>query len=361
MGWTVSAALALPAATGPRTDPSVEGLVVVDPRLGTVRTGPFDGLPALLGPGDLLVLNDAGTLPASLTGLSAAGPVELRLVEDLGSDRWRVAVLGAGDWRTPTERRSEPPALTVGATVGVRPWLRARVLTVEDRRRLTVRFETDGRPVLRALLQAGEPVRYSYLREPVPLAAFQTPFAGRPVASEMPSAGRPLRWSILLGLRRKGVGIATLTHAAGLSSVDGGVVDATLPWPERAVIPEATVAAVAATRARAGRVVAVGTTVVRALEGAALDGTLRAGEHRVDLVLGPETRRRVVDGVLTNLHAPGESHFALLSGFAPPRLLEAALEEAVRRGFVAHEFGDSALLLPSSGGRAGAGSRGGPS
>jgi len=164
----------------------------------------------------------------------------------------------------------------------------------------------------------------------------------------MPSAGRPLRWEILLALRARGIGFAHLTEAAGLSSTGDPAIDALLPFPERFEVPEATAGAVSATRAAGGRVVAVGTSVARALEGAALErGTLVAGSGVTDLLIGPGYRPRVVDGLLTGAHEPAASHYALLHAFAPAALLSRASEHAERSGYLTHEFGDSWLVLPS--------------
>lgn len=301
-----------------------------------VRIGPEgweigDGrdLSRWLAPGDLLVLNDAATLPASIRD----GDVELRIAAWDG-DFVCMAVLGAGDWRTPTEHRGVPRRFSPGDVVlgclrveeARERWFSARIL--------------DAGAFRRVLYGRGEPIRYSYLRSEADLQAFQTGYAAVPWGSEMPSAGRRLTAAILMDLRRRGVRLATLTHAAGLSSIDGGDLDGTLPWPEKCRIPAATIDAIAS----ADRVIAVGTTVVRALEGVGRT-ELRPGDHTVDLVLGPDTELRVCDGLLTNLHAPGESHFELLSAFLPRESLLPALAAARDAGMVDHEFGDGALIL----------------
>jgi S-adenosylmethionine:tRNA ribosyltransferase-isomerase len=163
----------------------------------------------------------------------------------------------------------------------------------------------------------------------------------------MPSAGRPLSWTLLQRLRSTGVQLAALTHAAGLSSTGDPGLDARLPLPERFEIPAATATAISQTHAQHGRVVAVGTTVVRALEGAfAQWGQVQAGTGVTDLRLAPAHRLRVVDGLLSGMHQPGESHFDLLGAFAPPALLLQANTFAAARGFRGHELGDSTLILP---------------
>jgi S-adenosylmethionine:tRNA ribosyltransferase-isomerase len=210
-----------------------------------------------------------------------------------------------------------------------------------------VAFDAQGAALWSALYRAGRPVQYSYTAGPLALWHVQTVYGARPWAVEAPSAGLPLTWNLLLALRRRGVRLASLTHAAGLSSTGDAALDAALPRPERSDIPAATVEAVEATRAAGGRVVAVGTTVVRALEGRAVQhgGRLVPGEGTTDLLLGPGFVPRVVHGLLTGVHEPGSSHHALLQSFAPLPLLKEAAGHAEARGYLGHEFGDSCLLL----------------
>ncbi len=156
----------------------------------------------------------------------------------------------------------------------------------------------------------------------------------------MPSAGWPLTWDVLLGLRRAGVELATLTHAAGLSSTGDASLDRALPWPERYELPQRTLDAIARARARAGRVIAVGTTVARALESAH-----EAGAGIATLRLDAAYRARVVDGLLSGLHVPGESHFELLSAFAPREQLARGVALAAAHRLSAHELGDACLVL----------------
>jgi S-adenosylmethionine:tRNA ribosyltransferase-isomerase len=359
----------LAAATWPAPDPKATRLLHVDPARGAFRDARITDLETLLRPGDLLVLNDAATLPASLPGWSRLGPLELRLAgpdwSRLGrlepsvagsssrdGGEWPAVLFGAGSWRDRTEDRPPPPALEVGETIqiegpGAGRGLRAEIVSVSavSPRLVGVRFDRAGAALWSALYRVGRPVQYSYLRAQLPFWHAQTAFAGRPLAAEMPSAGRPLRVSQLRALRARGVAIAAVTHAAGLSSTGDRALDAALPLPELSFVPEDAVAAVETARARGGRVVAVGTTVVRALEGAWGRGALRAGASLNDLRVGAGYSPRVVKGLLTGLHAPGESHFELLQAFAPRGLLEAALDHAARAGYQGHEFGDSCLVL----------------
>jgi len=222
-----------------------------------------------------------------------------------------------------------------------------------DGRRVTLDvdevFATDGHPeaatpdgVWRAVYAGGVPVQYAHRGQQLPLWSVQTGYAARPWAAEMPSAGRPLTWDVLLALKRAHVGVASLTHAAGLASIGDAAADGTLPWPERYDIPVCTGEAIAHTRAIGGRVVAIGTTVVRALE--ASGG--RAGEGIATLRLDPSYGPSVVDGLVSGLHVPGESHYELLRAFASHARLSRALAVAARAGMSAHELGDACLIVP---------------
>jgi S-adenosylmethionine:tRNA ribosyltransferase-isomerase len=320
-------------------------------RLVVVTAGPprleaFAALPRLLRRGDLVVVNDAATLPGSLPGQTADGRgFELRLSGPIEAGRLLGVVLGAGDHRTRTEHRAAPPAIAAGDRVTI-AGLAATVARATGRRvELVVRAEADA--LWQAIYAAGAPVQYAHRPEPLPLWSVQTAYAARPWAAEMPSAGRPLTWDTVLGLRRAGVGIASLTHAAGLSSTGDDALDRALPWPERYELPRRTIDAVAETRARGGRVIAIGTTVVRALEACAEHGELRAGGGVATVRLDRDYRPRVVSGLVSGLHVPGESHFELLQAFAPAAQLGSAIALAAAHGLSSHELGDACLIVPA--------------
>jgi S-adenosylmethionine:tRNA ribosyltransferase-isomerase len=333
------------AATAPRGE--AERLLIVDPVSHAIDDRRVDDLPGLLRAGDVLVVNDAATLPASLVGRTAAGaPVELRLLgRPASGDDWPALAFGDGDWRTQTEDRPPPPALAVGDEVAF-AGLTARVARVsaESPRLVDLRFDRAGGRLLAALYARGRPVQYAYLPSPLALSAFQTPFAARPWAAEMPSAGRVLTTSRVRALRAAGIAVLPLTHAAGPSSTGDPALDARLPLPEAYEIPQATAAAVCDARARGGSVVAVGTTVVRALESAARGGRVRAGAGVARLRLGAAHVPCVADTILTGMHEPGSSHFELLTAFAPAEVLARAHVAAAEAGYRAHEFGDSMLV-----------------
>ena len=337
------------AARTPTQRPADAKLLVVEAD-GRLEHAPRDRLVDFLRAGDLLIANDAATLPASLSGvhLRTGLPVEVRLAgrRSLAEDdvhEFIAIVFGAGDHRTPTEQRALPPPLLSRDTLALGP-LRAQVLrTLDHPRLIALRFGGTPDAIRAGLAHHGRPVQYAHLPAPLKLWDVWTRVAARPVAFEPPSAGFVLDWQLLHRLRERDVGFATLTHAAGLSSTGDAALDARLPFDEPYHLPEATVAAIRLAQARGGRVVALGTTVTRALEHAAALG-LHAGEGVADQRLGAHTRLRVVDAIISGTHEPGTSHRELLRAFASDAVLSRADAELASRGYLTHEFGDSVLI-----------------
>ena len=337
--------LHVPAATNPDRLPRQTRLLHINPLAHTVTPLGHRGPADILREGDLLVVNDASTLPAVLR-LQDGG--ELRLLGKRPDHGWWAVELGAGSWRDDTDHRPEPPPRSIGDHLQLASGLPVQVIDLhpDHTRMRAIRFADDHPCWTRAVYEAGAPVQYSYMDRDVPLQAVQTGFGGCPWAVEMPSAGRLVPWHILDAARDKGVHIARLTHAAGLSATGDPSLDAALPLPERFRIPSETLDRVRQTRARGGRVVAVGTSVVRALEGSHQQGGVLEGT--TDLRLGPSSRLHLVDGILTNVHLPGESHFELLQAFAPRPLLVRAARSSQDAGWLAHEFGDGWFILPDA-------------
>ena len=314
------------AAAEPRADRRAQRLMRVDVARGTLTDGRVASLAEHARPGDVWVLNDAATLPASLAGRAGGRSVELRLAGERVDGSWRAVLFGEGSWRDDTDARPPPPVLAPGEAIELGGALDARVIEVDDRspRLLTVRFEPGGDAFWRALYALGRPVQYSYLG---------------------PSAGRPLDAGLLLQLRRRGAEVTSLTHAAGLSATGDADLDARLPLPERYDVPERTADAIRRALAEGRRVVAVGTSVTRALEGAfALHGEVPAGPGETGMVIGQRTPLRVVDALLTGAHDPQSSHYQLLRAFAPDALLARAVERSTAIGYLGHELGDSWLI-----------------
>jgi S-adenosylmethionine:tRNA ribosyltransferase-isomerase len=319
-------------------------LVHVD-RAARISHHSFEALPALLAAGDLLVVNDAATFPAALDGSWRGQRFELRLVAPPEGRIARGVLLGDGTSAMRTEDRPAPPVIGRDGRIEV-AGLPAVVIDVSSisERLVEIQFNIEPWAIWQAIYAHGRPIQYSYVDGVLPLWSVQTIFAGRPWAVEMPSAARPFTWEIVDGLRRRGVAIARVTHAAGLSSAGDARIDGLLPLTERYDVPDATVHQIQDTRSRGGQVVAVGTSVVRALESAA--GGRRSGT--TDMIVDRTHRLRWVDAVFTGIHEPGESHFRLLGAFLSPATQETLLGATRNHHYRTHEFGDLCLVAATA-------------
>jgi S-adenosylmethionine:tRNA ribosyltransferase-isomerase len=212
-----------------------------------------------------------------------------------------------------------------------------------DSRRLWIAKLDLPQPFAAYLGRWGQPIAYPYVRGTWPIEAYQTVYAHEPGSAEMPSAGRPLSWPVIERLDRRGVGFERLTLHTGVASMEHDEP----PYEEAYFVPPATADAVNAVRARRGRVIAVGTTVVRALESAAdADGRVIPSRGWTDLVITAERGVRVVDGLLTGFHEPEATHLAMLEAIASRKHLERAYHAALEARYLWHEFGDLHLILP---------------
>lgn len=339
------------AADLPVQRPAGAKLLVVEAR-GEIRHALRSAFVDLLRPGDLVIANDAAVLPASLRGehISHGAPVEVRLAGRRSLDagdvsRFSAVVFGAGDFRTRTEDREPPPPLEPGDRLALGP-LAATVEELLDHPRLVrLRFDGTADEIWAGLARHGRPIQYAHLREPLALRDVWTPIAGPPVAFEPPSAGFAIDWGMLAEMHKRGVFFATLTHAAGISSTGDEELDRRLPFDEPYFIPAATAAAAELAHDDGGRIIAIGTTVVRALEDAVVaDGRVRSGEGLATRRIDASTRLRVVDAILSGTHEPGTSHYELLRAFADDETLLRADRELEGRGYLTHEFGDSVFI-----------------
>lgn len=331
-----SAAFRLPVAGEATTPPEARGLardevrmLVAAPDLLAHRQ--VLDLPDVLHPGDLLVVNTSATLPA------AVGPVHVSTQLDDGD--WVVEA------RTPGN--DGPAGATDGAVLHLPGGVDLHVRGPHPRgqRRLwraTPRPETDRTTYL---LEHGRPVTYPYVEGEWPLESRQNVYATVPGSAEMPSAGRPLSERVLVTLMARGVVVAPVVLHTGVSSQESHEP----PQPEQYVVPEATARLVNGTREAGRRVVAVGTTVVRALETvASRRGVVHPAAGWTSLVLGPDRPARVVDGLLTGLHEAEASHLDLLRAVAGDRLVDRSYDVVTQgpRVYLWHEFGDTMLFLP---------------
>ncbi len=313
-------------------------LLVSDRATGVVLHSRFAELPRFLRAGDLVVVNTSATLAAALPVTRTDGAVlELRLstpAQDRDPEHYWIVELRSGDDPFGAVEVGERLALPGGAHAEiVAPYSAARLWLA--RLELPVGVEA-------FLAEHGRPIRYRYVPRSWPLSAYQNVYATEPGSAEMASAGRPFTAELVTRLVAGGVLVAPITLHTGVSSQESHE----RPYPERYRVPEQTARLVNAVRGWGGRVVATGTTVVRALETTARpDGTVVAGEGWTNLVVTPERGLWAVDGLLTGLHEAESSHLDLLRAAAGEKLLDLSYRAAVQRGYRWHEFGDSQLIL----------------
>jgi S-adenosylmethionine:tRNA ribosyltransferase-isomerase len=311
-------------------------MLVAERASGRLTHGHFRDLARFVVPGDLLVVNNSGTLPAALPGRLDEQRVELRLSTPAGGDAWVVELRRADRLPFP-----DPPA---GARVELPGGAEAiLVAPYPGSTRLALARLSLPAPVHDYLREYGHPIRYDYVGAEWPIDAYQTVFAVEPGSAEMPSAARPFTGDLVARLVARGVLFAPITLHTGVSSLEHDEA----PYAERYSVPPATARLVNAVHGWGGRVIAVGTTVVRALESVAgRDGVVVPGGGATGLVITPERGLRAIDGLLTGWHEPRSSHLKLLEAAAGPDLLERSYATARARGYLFHEFGDVHLILP---------------
>jgi S-adenosylmethionine:tRNA ribosyltransferase-isomerase len=320
-----------------------------DVRLMVARIGPrtiehrhFTDLPSILLPGDLVVINTSATLPAALNGTRADG-TELRvhLSTQLSGDLWAVELrLPAGAGSRPFEGGHAPETISLPA--GGTADILTPFIGSPKSSRLWVAALRLPQPVIAYAHAHGAPVRYGANAKPWPLEHYQTVYANEPGSAEMPSAGRAFTPRLITQLVGRGIGVAPVVLHTGVSSLEAHEH----PYEERYRVPPATARLVNSTRAAGGRVVAVGTTVVRALESvAAGSGEVGTGEGWTGLVITPERGVRSIDGLLTGWHEPAASHLGLVEAVGGRELIETSYRAALQEGYLWHEFGDLHLVI----------------
>lgn len=312
-------------------------LLVAERASGRLTHATFDQLPAFLDPGDLVVVNTSGVLPAAFDAVAPDGTgVVVHLSTRLDDGRW-VLELRRPDGVSTVRWGDEVVPLDLDVADGHvhldEPYRGDRLWVATLRLPLPVERWLDGH---------GRAIRYGYVRHPWPIETYQNVYADEPGSAEMPSAGRPFSTRVITRLVAKGVDVAPLVLHTGVASLES----TELPYPERLKVPVATAERVNATRARGGRVIAVGTTVVRGLETAGAGGVVEPFDGWTDLVITPERGVRIVDGLLTGWHEPEASHLLMLEAVAGRELLERSYAASLAERYLWHEFGDEHLILP---------------
>jgi S-adenosylmethionine:tRNA ribosyltransferase-isomerase len=333
----------LPAELAAREPAEARGLRRDQVRLLVTRAGAtpehhvFTDLPRVLASGDLVVVNNSATLPAALDArFDDGGPaVRVHVSSELADGSWLIEL------RRPVAG-STAPFGTVDTPGRSGRRLRVGDGTITLLRPYTGRLWVAAGPLAGLMTRHGRAIRYDYTDRDWPLSAYQNVFATEPGSAEMPSAGRPFTGEVLAALAAAGIVVAPITLHTGVASPEAGEP----PYPEWFAVPAATARLVEHTRSAGGRIVAVGTTVVRALESAVDGGRIRAAAGWTDLVIGPDHPVRVVDGLLTGFHEPRASHLTMLAAVGGEAMLRAGYEAALAQRYRWHEFGDVHLLLP---------------
>jgi S-adenosylmethionine:tRNA ribosyltransferase-isomerase len=343
----------LPAELAAPAPPEARGLARDDVRLMVSRAGSnvllhtrFHRFPDFLNAGDVLVVNSSAAIGAAFPARHESGEeIVVHFSTQLSERTWvlelrrrkAVATIPLGDART-GDYVQLPDGLEV---VLIAPFL-ARNCGAEPSVRLWTAELSRAVDVNVYAAAFGSPIRYDYVTERWPLSYYQTVFSSQPGSAEMPSAGRPFTHETIQRLQARGVRIAPLVLHAGVSSLEADEA----PYPERYSVSQRTADAVNRAHEEGARVVAVGTTVVRALETVSeVGGSVRAGNGWTDLVVTPERGVQVVDALLTGLHAPRASHLLMLEAFADAEHLAEAYRAALQRRYLWHEFGDVHLIV----------------
>ncbi|WP_068273532.1 S-adenosylmethionine:tRNA ribosyltransferase-isomerase [Aldersonia kunmingensis] len=340
---TSSVRFVLPPDQEAPAPPEARGLARDEVRLlvadgNTVSHGIFRDLPRYLRPGDLVVVNDSATMNAAVDARVDGVPVVVHFATWLDDSTWVLEV------RTTDGKPAAAASLLAGMEIGLPGGVVAKLLApwLPPAERLWIAHLALEVDVKTWLQHEGRPITYSYVRQRWSPDYYRTVFARRLGSAEMPSASRPFTETLVTDLVMSGVVVAPITLHTGVSSPEQGEP----PSPERFSVPESTARLVNLTHENGGRVITIGTTVTRALESAvADDGRASATAGWTNLVLGTHHPARVVDGIVTGWHAPGASHLMLLEAVAGVDTVREAYRAALAKGYLWHEFGDSALLV----------------
>ena len=303
----------------------------------------FRDLPDHLRQGDLVVVNTSATLPAALQGVTEYGDrIAVHLSTKLTTDRWVVEFRHFTGVGSKSERWTTDAPVPARVALGEGAWAEL-IGPYHDSTRLFVVRLTLPQPDLAWLAANGQPIRYQYVNNAWPVEAYQNVYATEPGSAEMPSAGRPFTPEVITRLVANGIGVAPIVLHTGVASLEADES----PYPEHAKVSPSTAALVNTTHENGGRVIAVGTTVVRALESAGdTYGHVEAYDGWTDLVITPERGVRHVDGLLTGWHEPEASHLLMLEAIAGRDLLKKSYDASLAEGYLWHEFGDVHLIIP---------------
>ncbi|MFD1738200.1 S-adenosylmethionine:tRNA ribosyltransferase-isomerase [Bacillus salitolerans] len=309
-------------------------MMVLDRKTGQFSNHHFNELDSFLQPGDVVVLNNSRTIPAVLKGKQGKREVEIRLSRRVSAQTWEALIVGGIYSNTKCIEFSNEVTATIEGQGSERPLV-------------VLSFSVGGADFYQFIYKYGEPIRYEYIEHPWPLEAYQTVYASVPGSVEMPSAGRAFTWQLLNRLKKKGIEVVILQLHAGLSYYGNDRWPNPTNHPEAFHIPLHTAKVINQAKKDRRRIIAVGTTVVRAIETVADDnGHVRSGEGTTRLYIKAGMKLKAIDGLITGLHEPEASHLDLLTSLIEKKKLIHAYEAALKQGYLWHEFGDMNLILP---------------
>jgi len=305
----------------------------------------FRDLDQFLQEGDLVIINTSGTLKAALEGFQANGKkVRIHFSTKISTDKWMVEireVIGDHTKRYKDSKKGEVLALKNGGSIQlIAPYYQVRG---DEHLKLWEAVLALPSPLEEYLNVYGKPIRYQYVKESYPISYYQTIFAQEMGSAEMPSAGRPFTPELITRLLAKGVQVAPILLHTGVASLETDE----RPYEEFFRVPSHTADLVNLARKQGRRVIAVGTTVIRALESAVNQhGTLEAAEGWTDIFITPDRGLFAIDGLLTGFHEPKASHLLMLEALAGAPHLQLSYKAAIEEQYYWHEFGDVHLILP---------------
>ena len=337
-------------------DPKAK-LLVIDSQNETIQSDNLQNIDSYFDEGDVIVVNQSATIPGSLQGkiMRTNEEIEIRLAGWIGTNftdgyNWKAITFGDGGWQLKTEEREEIDNLMIGDIITFENGLFVTVkeIIVKPAKFIQIQFQTDitSEELWNKIYEIGNPIQYSYLEEPLSIWDQQTLFSGPPMSLEPPSASFQFSWELINKLIHKGVIIVPILHSAGISSTGNEELDSYLPLPERYEINNSAADLIQKAKIEGRKIVAIGTSVVRALEANASQnaGKIVSANNITNFVINHNYKPQVVTGIISGMHVPEESHMKVMLAFTTENLLIEGYNLAVEEEYLWHEYGDLTLI-----------------
>ncbi|MCE7735153.1 MAG: S-adenosylmethionine:tRNA ribosyltransferase-isomerase [Candidatus Heimdallarchaeota archaeon] len=332
-------------------------LLVINNKLKEVKSDSLDNIEAYFDEGDVIVINQSGTIPGSMQGkvMRTNEDIEIRLAGWVGTDftcgyNWKAITFAGGDWRQKTEDRKDINNLFKGDIITFQNglFMTVKEIFVKPGKFIQIEFQTDisSEELWNKIYEIGTPIQYSYLEDQLAIWDQQTLFSGPPLSLEPPSASFQFSWSLINKLIRKGVIIVPISHSAGISSTGNTEVDSYLPLPEIYEVNKKSADSIQNAKMEGKKIIALGTSVVRALEAIASknEGKIVPSKDITNFVIHQNYQTQVVTGIISGMHIPEESHMQIMLAFTTDDLLLDGYNLAVEDEYHWHEYGDLTLV-----------------